>query len=285
MKQRWILCLCLFILLNAISITKAEFTYEYKNTSLHPINKVFLKIYKCDGACESLDEDDLVVDAFSGLDSNITFPIPEGDYFREYHVTENCYPPLVAERDGYTETGVGFRSFFKVICSATISNLSVTQPATVNQEIEIKAKISSPLVDEYQQFGGKDMFVPQKLKRFFEINVTVQLLINNNIANSTEIAVPLSGKEVKFVYKFPQEGSYDITIKTTPTDCKCKSAEETEVTLSVNVQAPQEQKNCSDGTPINACSQKTRGMFCNENQELVWNCQICGCPQGQECYK
>ena len=145
MKQKWIFCLCLFILLNAISIAKAEFTtYEYKNTSLYPINKVFLKIYKCDGACESLDEDDLVVDAFSGLDSNITFPIPEGDYFREYHVTENCYRPRVVEIDAYTDT-MEIMLFSKVTCLATISNLSVTQPATVNQETEIKAKISSPL--------------------------------------------------------------------------------------------------------------------------------------------
>ena len=240
---KFIFVLIVLIFISIHLSAAANFTYKYKNVSFSPINKVSLMIYKCIDTCTSLY---LVIDTFSGDSGNISFSIPEGDLFRVYHATENCYTPQVEERGAYQADDEKTIPFLKLDhCGATISNLSVTQPVTVNQETEIKAKISSPLakVDEYQQFGGKDMFVPEKLKRFFETDVTVQLLISNNIANSTEIAVPLSGKEVKFVYKFPQEGSYDITIKTIPTDCKCKSADETEVTLSVNVQPAPEIKN------------------------------------------
>jgi len=279
-KKKLLFLISVFIIIFSFSI-KAEFTYEYRNVSLSPVNNVFLMIYKCGDSCVP-NPSDLVVEANSGGENNISFSVPQGEHFIEYHATENCYRPRVREYGEYLDGLIKGLSFLKVSpCVAPISNFSTTEPISVNRDAKIKVRISSPLVDEYQQFGGKNMFVPEKLKRFFETDVTVQLLINNNIANSTEIAVPLSGKEVKFVYKFLQEGSYDITIKTIPTDCKCKSADETEVTLSVNVQAPQ--KTCSDGTPINACSNKTRGMFCNENQELVWNCQVCGCPQGQEC--
>jgi len=228
----------------------ANFTFLYKNaqTKEH-ITKDFLIIYRCDSEGELKE---MVIDKFSGNSYNITFEIPDGNSFREYHATESgCYlPQIITRTRAYQANAIGYKYFEQAdSCKVPISNLQVQQPVTINQETEIKATIDSPIANKYPD--GKNTFVPEKLKRFFETDVTVQLLINNNIANSTEIAVPLSGKEVKFVYKFPQEGSYDITIKTIPTDCKCKSADETEVTLSVNVQAPApEIKNCSDGTPI-----------------------------------
>ncbi|MEM4367390.1 MAG: hypothetical protein QW035_04680 [Candidatus Anstonellales archaeon] len=232
MKKRFWIALLIVMVISITTAYASSKTYVYRDKNKNPLTNPHLYIYGCTNeSCSSLNTS--YWNSPTTNTSNIlTISGNPSEWNKEFHFAE-CYKvyEYSTNLSWYDGRELYIQLSKESSCSSTPSNLQISgnqagQPVT----------ITAFLGHVFNSTTVPASNLPGEVHDFYNATVRVELLINDSQVASQEVNVPVEGKQVSFEWTPSQAGSYNITVRTNVTDCKCSSSVVKEASQIVTIE-------------------------------------------------